>query len=154
MDVLDAPAHQALHLGVNKISAGTGNSVLILATVTQASGNSTTAHWFGYDSSAPPDRSRLTSLEVRSGATLVKFDDSMLAPLAEPHWITLQERSDCLYLQVNGLDAANSYIAIFTITKGRISERLIASGEFRHEVWERTIYHNDFDEYPDRYKNM
>lgn len=84
----------------------------------------------------------------------MKFSPIMIEHLPEPHWLRMLPREAVIYIIIDGGDAAGSYRAVFTVRGGIVVERLVAHGEFRHEIWERTMYHDDFDEHPERYKNM
>ena len=99
-------------------------------------------------------KSRLDALTISVSGTKVRCEPAMIAPLIDPHWIRIAAASNRIYVSIDGGDASGSYTAVFTVVSGRIAERLIAQGEFHHEVWERTIYHNDFAQHPDWYKNM
>lgn len=45
-----------------------------------------------------------------------------------------------LQVHVSGADAGAAYSAVFTIDNGFLQERLVRSGEFPDECWERTTY--------------
>jgi hypothetical protein len=98
--------------------------------------------------------SKVTAINLSIEGRSIAFSSQVIAPLLEPHWAQLRRDGKRTYLVIDGLDAAASYRAIFTIENGFVQQRLIAHGEFKQEIWERTVYHDDFDLHPDRYKNM
>jgi hypothetical protein len=96
----------------------------------------------------------VTAISLSIEGRPIAFSSQVIAPLLEPHWVQLKRDGARSYLIIDGLDAAASYRAVFTIENGFVQQRLIAHGEFPHVIWERTIYHDDFDLHPDQYKNM
>jgi hypothetical protein len=109
-----------------------------------SSGEDQDGHW----------KSCVASMQLTLGEKLVEFPKAMVTPVCEPHWGQVQVVAGKVYIIIDGLDAAASYRAIFTVDKGLITERLIAHGEFPHQIWERTQYYDDFDEHSERYNNM
>jgi len=109
-----------------------------------SSGEDQDGHWKTY----------LGSMQVKLKGKTIEFPSAMITPLNEPHWVRVQTDGGKLYIIIDGLDAAASYRAIFTVDNGIITQRLVAQGEFSHQIWERTQYHDDFDDHPERYKNM
>ena len=62
--------------------------------------------------------------------------------------VTVRLINNKILIRVEGGDAGGSFTAKFFIQKYkqayRLSERIINHGENPNEIWERTIYHNDF----------
>jgi hypothetical protein len=94
-------------------------------------------------------KSCLSNLRVSMRGQSIDFPKGMIKSLNEPHWVSARAVGKKLFIIIEGLDGAASYRAIFTIENSRITQRLVACGEFSHEIWERTQYHDDFDEHPD-----
>ena len=110
--------------------------------------------WFGEDEDAPPRKTCVEGMQLTIKGQTIHFPKTMVASLYEPHWLRVQVDGRKVYLIIDGLDAADSYRAIFTVENGLFTQRVLAHGEFSHQIWERTVYHDDFDEHPERYKNM
>jgi hypothetical protein len=147
----------SLKLGSTRLAINSEQPAAILITVSKfppSQINHGTGLWFEEDTQDPPRRTYLSSLVIVSKGTSIRFTQDMISPLVEPHWVDFKRDGAKSYVTIDGLDAGDSYRAIFTVENGLILQRLIAHGEFTHEVWERTIYHDDFAEHPDRYKNM
>jgi hypothetical protein len=95
-------------------------------------------------------RTYLASMQVNVKGQTIDFPKAMVTPLNEPHWLRLQIDGKKLYIIIDGLDGAASYRTIFTVDNGLITQRLVAQSEFPNQIWERTIYHDEFDEHPER----
>ena len=89
-------------------------------------------------------------MQINLKGQTLKFPAAMVTPLNEPHRLKVQIDGEEVYIIIDGLDAAASYRAIFTVDNDFITQRLVALGEFPHQIWERTIYHDEFDEHPER----
>jgi len=129
------PGAQSLHLGANRLDATQAH----LSVVAEVAGS---------------PKTRLTALTIAISGKRLECGTEMLATLTEPHWLSAATAGEKRYVIIAGRDAGESYIAVFTIEGGWISERLVAHGEFRHQIWNRTIYHDDIIQHPERYKDM
>jgi hypothetical protein len=157
--VLDANSNLNHELKVGEKRFELNSRPLVVASVTVANFSQNEINhgngiWFGEDLEGPRRRTYLKALKIVVEGHDVEFTRSMISPLVEPHWLGISMDGVKLYVTVDGLDAGDSYRAIFTVKGGLIVQRLIAHGEFTHEIWERTIYHDDFLEHPEKYKNM
>ena len=105
-----------------------------------SSGEDQDGHW----------KTCVRGLQISLKGQTLKFPAAMVTPLNEPHRLKVQIDGEKVYIIIDGLDAAASYRAIFTVDNKFITQRLVALGEFPHQIWERTIYHDEFDEHPER----
>lgn len=86
---------------------------------------------------------------IKVNGHLVDIPQSAFQDLFAISGLTVVQSKGAIELRVGGGDAGDSYSATFKIvqsprmkSKFRIAERVLRHGEFRDEIWEKTIYQN------------
>jgi hypothetical protein len=152
--ILDSPIDLKfpLVMGINRLHGLRVRGSIIVGPLAK----NTPLPWFDdcYTDEISLFTSEVNKIHLTVEGQSVAFSEQAIGSLIDPHWYQIKRNGTQTYLVIDGLDAAASYRAVFTIENGSVQQRLIAQGEFGHETWERTIYHDDFILHPDRYKNM
>jgi hypothetical protein len=85
---------------------------------------------------------RISALEVAFEKQAVFIPYSAFSDLGNPGSIQIERSAkDTSYsIKIRGGDAATSYSAVLKFKSGLLLERIVRSGEFPSDAWEKTIY--------------
>lgn len=94
--------------------------------------------WWGTEDSLPRTIISELSVTVDGRPTFVPL--SSYADLADPREVQIQEQPSGFDVVISGSDAAGSYSAVLTFEDNALRQRLVRSGEFPDQRWEKTTY--------------
>lgn len=105
---------------------------------------------WGVDHRVP--RSIVQKFEFRLSGKSVYVPRKLYTDLSHIRKAKVTEGTDgIVQIELQGSDAAGSYISDFLIRRNRVIERTTRAGEFPNEVWEKIILHNDLLDHPEKY---
>lgn len=82
----------------------------------------------------------IKKLKISYQTTPLYLPKSAYCDLGNPSSIRIEQNSSRFTVIIKGGDAASSYKAILFFDQGQLTEKLVQSGEFPDERWEKTRY--------------
>ena len=104
---------------------------------------------WGADCADPHFSINILSLMIDNKKVLLPF--KFFSDLGDVNKIDISDSNSNFKLVILGGDGAGSYSAEFLFNNNRLIERIVRSGEFPDEIWEKTTIGNDLLDHPERY---
>jgi len=98
--------------------------------------------WWGLDGGEPDYV--LGELEIKIDGKKLLLPQRFYADISQINGHKLYEKNGHVVLQLHGGDAAGAYTATFKFNRARMIERVVAHGENPDEIWEKTVFYQEF----------